>query len=279
MKKIFLTIIALLLLVTVSYGQVKVNFSIQNPRFDINGQFLVDIHGTVPAGQTWNVGLTNIRFNYWSTGTPNAFTLVAENPVANANVNLSNNANYDNMTSTKICNDTAASLNILLVYTKTAYTLNSSPLSYWLGTLKFNVTDPQACFRMSFMNNSAVFNGSTPLPYGTGWTYTNNDTCLNMPSSVNNITTEIPKYFSLSQNYPNPFNPVTMIKFALPKASFVTLKVYDMLGREVSVLVNGQKPAGQYIVDFDASYLTSGIYFYRLESNGFVDVKRMVVLK
>jgi hypothetical protein len=70
-----------------------------------------------------------------------------------------------------------------------------------------------------------------------------------------------------------------MIKFALPKASFVSLKVYDMLGRQVADLVNEQKSAGQYLVDFDASSLTSGVYFYRLESNGYVDVKRMVVLK
>jgi len=276
MKNIFLTIIALLLLAAVSYGQVKVNFYTSNGRPEA-GQLLVDIRGTVPAGQTWNVGLTNVRFNYWTIGTPNAFTLVPENPIANANTNLSGNANYDNMTSTKILNDTAASLNILLVHTKTPYPLAAG--DYWLGTLKFNVTDPLSCLRMSFMNNSAVFNSATPLAYGTGWTYLNNDSCINGVISVNNITTEIPKYFSLSQNYPNPFNPVTMIKFALPKASFVTLKVYDMLGREVAELVNGQKSAGQYIVDFDASSLTSGIYFYRLESNGFADVKRMVVLK
>lgn len=276
MKNIFLTIIALLLVASVSYGQVKVNFNIQNPRFD-NGQFLVDIYGTVPAGQTWNVGLTNIRFNYWTSGVPNEFSFVPESPATSANSNISGNANYDVMTSTKICNDTAASLNILLLYTKTAYALSAG--SYWLGSLRFNVTNPQACFRMAFINNSSVFDGSTPLAYSTGWTYTSYDTCLNMPSGISSLPVEIPKEFNLSQNYPNPFNPVTMIKFALPKASYVTLRVYDMLGREVAELVNGHKSAGQYIVDFDASSLTSGIYFYRLESNGFVDVKRMVVLK
>ncbi|MFZ4590291.1 MAG: T9SS type A sorting domain-containing protein [Ignavibacteria bacterium] len=276
MKNIFLTIVALLLVATVSYGQVKVNFNIQNPRFD-NGQFLVDIYGTVPAGQTWNVGLTNIRFNYWTSGVPNEFSFVPESPATGSYVNLSGNANYDNMTSTKICNDTAASLNILLLYTKTPYALTSG--SYWLGSLRFNVSNPTACFRMSFMSNSSVFDGSTPLTYSTGWSYSNNDTCLNMPSGISSLPVEIPKEFNLSQNYPNPFNPVTMIKFALPKASYVTLRVYDMLGREVANLVNGQKSAGQYIVDFDASSLTSGIYFYRLETNGFVDVKRMVVLK
>jgi hypothetical protein len=276
MKNIFLTIAALLLVSAVSFGQVKVNFNIQNPRFD-NGQFLVDIYGTVPAGQTWNVGLTNIRFNYWTSGTPNAFSFVPENPATNGNINISNNASYDNMTSTKILNDTAASLNILLLYTKVPYALTAGP--HWLGSLRFNVSSSNACFRMSFINQSSVFDGSTPLAYNTGWTYTNTDTCLNNPVSVNNITTEIPREYNLSQNYPNPFNPVTMIKFALPKASFVTLKVYDMLGREVSVLVNGQKSAGQYIVDFDASSLTSGVYFYTLKAGTYTESKKFTLIK
>lgn len=276
MKNIYLSIIALLLVSTVSFGQVKVNFNIQNPRYDGN-QFLVDIYGTVPAGQTWNVGPTNIRFNYYTTGTINGFSFLPESPVSNANINISNNIDYDNMTSTKILNDTAASLNVLLLYTRTPYTFNAG--SHWLGSLRFNVNNTSACYRMSFMTNSSVFNGSTPLSYGTGWTFTSYDTCLNLPSGINNITTEIPKEYNLGQNYPNPFNPVTMIKFALPKASFVTLKVYDMIGREVANLVDGQKSAGTYIVDFDASYLTSGVYFYKLEANGYSEVKRMVVLK
>jgi len=90
---------------------------------------------------------------------------------------------------------------------------------------------------------------------------------------------EIPKNYLLSQNYPNPFNPVTKISFAIPKSGLVTLKVYDVLGKEVASLVNAQKNAGSYIVDFDASYLSSGIYFYKLEVNGFTDTKKMMVIK
>jgi hypothetical protein len=90
---------------------------------------------------------------------------------------------------------------------------------------------------------------------------------------------EIPANYVLSQNYPNPFNPVTKISFAIPKSGFVTLKVYDMLGREVAKLVNENKPAGSYIIDFDGSNLSSGIYLYRLETNGFVDIKKMTLLK
>ena len=94
-----------------------------------------------------------------------------------------------------------------------------------------------------------------------------------------NYSEVLPKSYSLSQNYPNPFNPVTKISYALPKSGLVTLKIYDMLGREVAVLVNDIKAAGTYSVDFNASALSSGAYFYRLESNGFIDTKKMMLVK
>jgi len=89
----------------------------------------------------------------------------------------------------------------------------------------------------------------------------------------------VPKEYSLSQNYPNPFNPVTKIEYALPKNGLVTIKVYDILSREISTLVSEVKPAGYYSVDFDASKLTSGVYFYKLESGSFSNIKRMILIK
>jgi hypothetical protein len=89
-----------------------------------------------------------------------------------------------------------------------------------------------------------------------------------------------PASYSLDQNYPNPFNPSTTIKFQLPKSAHVTLKIYNLLGEEVSSLVDEVKPAGLYSVEFNASHLASGLYFYRLaSSDGFVAVKKMLVLK
>ncbi len=88
-----------------------------------------------------------------------------------------------------------------------------------------------------------------------------------------------PVQFELNQNYPNPFNPVTNIQFSLPKESFVSLKVYDVVGRMVKELVSEFKREGNYSVTFDGSNLSSGIYFYRLESNNFVDTKRMILVK
>ena len=89
----------------------------------------------------------------------------------------------------------------------------------------------------------------------------------------------IPSDFKLSQNYPNPFNPVTKISFSLPEKSLVTLKVFDMLGREVAQLVNQELSANNYTVSFDGSKLSSGIYFYKLETPEFIDTKRMILIK
>jgi hypothetical protein len=98
-------------------------------------------------------------------------------------------------------------------------------------------------------------------------------------TGITPISTQLPSSYSLSQNYPNPFNPVTKINFAIPKQGFVTLKVYDMLGRMVSELLSGYKQAGSYSVDFNAGNLSSGVYFYRLEVNGFSDIKKMILVK
>mgnify|MGYP000856634798 CR=1 FL=1 len=80
-------------------------------------------------------------------------------------------------------------------------------------------------------------------------------------------------------NYPNPFNPVTKIDFVLQKAGFVSLKVYDFIGREISELVSKEMNPGVHTVTFDASGLSSGVYFYRLEVNGFAQTKKMTFVK
>jgi hypothetical protein len=85
--------------------------------------------------------------------------------------------------------------------------------------------------------------------------------------------------FSLQQNYPNPFNPSTKISWQLPVGSQQTLKIYDVLGNEVTTLVDEFKPAGNYEFEFDASGLPSGIYFYQLKTEGFVETKKMILVK
>lgn len=99
------------------------------------------------------------------------------------------------------------------------------------------------------------------------------------PIGINQNETETPSSFSLSQNYPNPFNPTTNIKFALPKGGLVKLVVFDVMGREVAVLVNKDMNAGSYTADFDASNLSTGVYFYKLTTGDFSDTKKMMLIK
>jgi hypothetical protein len=93
----------------------------------------------------------------------------------------------------------------------------------------------------------------------------------------------LPKEFALSQNYPNPFNPSTKIQYSIVKAAQVSLKVYNLLGREVATLVNGHQEAGNYNVQFNTNNgtlsLSSGVYFYRLEAGSFVSIKKLVLMK
>ena len=88
-----------------------------------------------------------------------------------------------------------------------------------------------------------------------------------------------PNSFLLYQNYPNPFNPNTTIKYNIPEQSFISIKLFDVLGREVRTLVNEEKAIGNYEVDFEAFNLPSGIYIYRLQAGDFIETKKMVLLK
>ena len=169
----------------------------------------------------------------------------------------------------------------------------TSPFFMWNGTSNLLV---EICYdNTSYTSYSTVTSTSAA---GMTWGYyTDNSTGCTMtggsaqstrpnvcfhvivPTNINPNGSSIPTVYSLSQNYPNPFNPVTKINFALPKQGFVTLKIYDVLGREIRSLVNEVKSAGNYSVDFNASEYSSGVYFYRLETEGFSDIKRMVLIK
>jgi hypothetical protein len=99
-------------------------------------------------------------------------------------------------------------------------------------------------------------------------------TSIDLQNNVN-----IPKGVQLYQNYPNPFNPVTMINYQLPMASKVELSIYNLLGQEVATLVNERQQAGYHIVEWDASGIASGVYYYRLEAGNFIETRKMIYLK
>jgi len=89
----------------------------------------------------------------------------------------------------------------------------------------------------------------------------------------------LPERYAVEQNYPNPFNPTTTIRYDLPSAVKVTLKVYDLLGREVATLVNEPQQPGRYQITFNAGLLASGVYYYRLDAGGFHSVKKLVLIR
>ena len=105
------------------------------------------------------------------------------------------------------------------------------------------------------------------------------DSVMKVTAAVQAGFTTLPMTIFLRQNFPNPFNPSTTVEYTIPQQSFVTLKVFDLLGREVAVLVNEKKDAGRYSVLWDAARLASGIYFYRLKAGEFQETKRMSLTK
>jgi hypothetical protein len=111
-----------------------------------------------------------------------------------------------------------------------------------------------------------------------GW-YIDDVEIKDLTVSVEDITTTIPTTFELLQNYPNPFNPETKIKFQIPTFSEVTLKVFDLLGREVATLVNERLQPGSYETTFDGKDLSSGVYLYRLSAGSFVEAKKFLLLR
>ncbi len=164
---------------------------------------------------------------------------------------------------------------------------------YWNGTQNLLI---EICYdNSSYTSNTTVNSTSASnmtwhyhLDGSSGCTMTGGSAqstkpniCMQMNMIVGSkpISSEIPTVFSLAQNYPNPFNPVTSIKYSVPKQSLVKLVIYDIIGREVATLVNEVKTPGNYTASFDASMYASGVYFYRMESGDFTDVKKMVLIK
>jgi hypothetical protein len=98
-------------------------------------------------------------------------------------------------------------------------------------------------------------------------------------TSIEQLGSGIPKEFALAQNYPNPFNPTTTISFSLPSKSFVLLKVFDIMGKEVATLVNEEMSAGSYSQLWNAVSMSSGIYFYRLQAGSLTEIKKLILFK
>jgi hypothetical protein len=148
---------------------------------------------------------------------------------------------------------------------------NGNTLIGWGAALSPSVTEvrPDGSVALEFqLPDSVVSYRAFRFP----WNYASTVTSVESNNTV-------PTTFTLEQNYPNPFNPTTVIRYTVPEQTNVSLKVYDMLGREVAILADGSKPSGSYAVQFDASRYSSGVYIYRLLAGSQVMTKKMTLLK
>ena len=163
---------------------------------------------------------------------------------------------------------------------------NSNRVSWWEN----NGSNPIEWFTNSVLIN---YGGAWPV-FAVDFDWDGDTDILTTASTGNKVTllenttiiintqdepSGLPENFFLSQNYPNPFNPSTKIKYYVQELSFITLKVFDVLGNEIEILVNQEKSIGKYEAEFDATGLTSGVYFYRLKAGDFIETKKMVLLK
>ena len=238
--------------------------------------------GTVDAGSGRFDGQNWTTYNVYNSGLPH-------NWISRINKDLNNNIWF------ATSGGGIAKFNYLQNQWTLYNTYNSSiPSNYvsvvyidnnnakWIGTYDgfaiFNDTTWQV-FPSSFIG--AVGNFSKDR-YGNIWICSGGGLFVYNPNGVvgvDNISTIVPENFEFLQNYPNPFNPRTVISVQLPVSGEVLLKVYDVMGREVQTLVNERLNAGTYSVTFDGSNLSSGVYFYKLQSGDFTSVKRMVLIK
>jgi hypothetical protein len=225
----------------------------------------------------WRLGGKNNQFNF--VNDPIQFSHQhCIRRLANGNYLLFDNGNYHNPSFSRACE----------------YKLNINNMT---ATLVWQYRDNPDTYGFAMGSSQRLPNGNTVI----GWGSTSPSICEVRPNGVKVFEMllqsgfysyrafrhtwdgappeEMPVSFSLYQNFPNPFNPATTIKYALVENSFVTLKIFDIVGREIKTLISENQPAGTYLVDFNAENLASGVYFYKIVANGLSDSKKMILVK
>ncbi|MBS1492783.1 MAG: T9SS type A sorting domain-containing protein [Bacteroidetes bacterium] len=230
---------------------------------NINLKCLTSTNGGTIYGSAFSVASSPTRDEYW-------FDLAASTGITFPGVDL---IYYSDSLQAGVPTNTSDKM----FY---SYSGSDNPSSF-SAALQFNDVPP-----ISSASNSKP--SLVELPAGDfgalflGYTPGGNKVYWDRFSAITNVTNNgnsIADKFELKQNYPNPFNPTTKISFSIPKSSFVSLKVYDIMGKEVAKLVSGNVESGNYSVQFDGKNLSSGVYFYKLETENFSEVKKMSLIK
>jgi ligand-binding sensor domain-containing protein len=232
------------------------------------------IYRSTNYGLSWtavNTGLPSFNINHITSTSGNIYAAVSIIGIYRSTNNGSSWFQANNgITTTNIYDITTFNNNVFAatpdgIFVSTNYGTNWSERSEGLSNVKR--------FAISLIiANNYVFSGI----YGQSvWRRSYPE----IISSVKNITSELPTEFALEQNYPNPFNSMTIIKFQILNPGNTEIKIFDLLGREVATLVNGFLQPGAYEISFDGNGLNSGVYFYRMTTDGFSDTKKLVLLK
>jgi hypothetical protein len=275
--------------ITIGTGTTAVQYPYYTYWHDARTQMIYTKSEILSAGGYGNL-ITGMALNVVSVGSP----AMSSFRVRMKNTTDSTLTAFDNSTTGWV-----------ICYTNSAYTPGgtgwqgytfSTPFPYNIGynllvevcfdntsysassTVNSSTTPVQRTFCM-YQDNGAGCSSATLTNSVTNPTRPNIQLTMNFAMGVSNNHGGVPKEFALFQNYPNPFNPVTKIKYDMPISGFATLKVYDMLGKEVATVINEEKKPGSYIVDFDGSNLASGAYFFKFQVNNFIQTKKMILLK
>ncbi|MBS1513959.1 MAG: T9SS type A sorting domain-containing protein [Bacteroidetes bacterium] len=217
--------------------------------------------------------------NNWITGT----AIIANTAQTNLDVKVRKlyNSTFPGRITGTVSYNNGVPLKDAIIYLKTqigemiSYGISNADGSYSIPNVaegSYLMTTNRIAF-----NNTSVF--GVELNYAFGTELPNQNFSLQQTVSIRQIGTETPDKFILFQNYPNPFNPQTKIKFSLAKASDVKLAVFNSQGKLVQEVLNRYIPAGSFEIDFDAKNLSSGIYYYKIESNEFSSTKKMTLVK
>lgn len=195
---------------------------------------------------------------------------VKDSSVAIGTLSNSDNISFkveliDNVSNTVLSefNQVVQSKNSIVAYENLSYQVNTAGIGNRTVRIRL-IVDPN--FMDAKFSLSKIFSDGAPLS-------------KSKFNEVNWRGLNTVDRYDLSQNYPNPFNPSTTIKFQIPKDGFVSLKVYDILGNEITTLVNEEKPKGRYEVNFNSASLASGVYIYKIQAGTFVNSKKMILLK
>ena len=226
---------------------------------------------------TDDLGGTTIVFGFDTTAI--SFT---SNPVKDVDYILHNfyGGNYSSATVTRpMKNKIWVNIDLPYVNNNSGTLVAGSPEWTDVVTISFHIVDPNGSPKLSWLTTSPFW-GIYDADNLTLWQI---GEFQNFTTSIETVS-DLPKNYELLQNYPNPFNPSTKIRFSVPFVrnslmNSVQLKVYDILGNEVATLVNEEKEAGNYEVEFSSANLASGIYIYRLQASEFSDTKKMILLR